>query len=556
MSNSKNPKDPKNQENKGTKDTEEKQSKIVTKYDRKVERRKEQKAKEERDKKISRITGIVLAAALVCFVASFPIRTYLTVNGTYITVDGESVSRVEFDYYYNIAISNYLSGQGAWLYYAGIDLSGDLSQQMYSEDMSFKDFFDEMAVDLMAQNKALEKEGRAAGFTYDTAEKYKEYMESLKDYASKEGVSAREYIRGTYGAYATESRVKPYVEEMMYANAYYESVVEDMVISQDEIEQYYNEHKNNYDLIDFRLDSVSAELPKEPTELADPVESAAPAESTAPAEGEGSGTDGAESEYEPSEAEIAAAMEKAKAEAENMEKTIKTEGNQTVGAFYSDVLYILRDWLFAEERNPGDTTVIEDASSNRYYVLAFEKRYRNAAPTVDARVVMTNNGNGQEILDEWKSGEATEASFAELSDKYNDPAVTDAQGGLYEEMQVSYLAAELGDWFGDSSRVKGDTAVISPEGDTYSYVVYYVGANREEWIVNIENTLRSSRASEYADKLAESITVEDKKGNLNYLKVYAKREENAQAEDENSQGENSQGENTPEDTASPEGSGE
>ena len=239
-----------------------------------------------------------------------------------------------------------------------------------------------------------------------------------------------------------------------------------------------------------------------------------------------------------------------------MEKTIKTEGNQTVGAFYSDVLYILRDWLFAEERNPGDTTVIEDASSNRYYVLAFEKRYRNGAPTVDARVVMTNNGNGQEILDEWKSGEATEASFAELSDKYNDPAVTDAQGGLYEEMQVSYLAAELGDWFGDSSRVKGDTAVISPEGDTYSYVVYYVGANREEWIVNIENTLRSSRASEYADKLAESITVEDKKGNLNYLKVYAKREENAQAEGENSQGENSQGENTPEDTASPEGSGE
>ena len=75
-------------------------------------------------------------------------------------------------------------------------------------------------------------------------------------------------------------------------------------------------------------------------------------------------------------------------------------------------------------------------------------------------------------------------------------------------------------------------------------------------ILSIENTLRSNRASEYTDKLAESIAVEDKKGNLNYLKVYAKREENAQAEGENSQGENSQGENTPEDTASPEGSGE
>lgn len=545
MSNSKNPKDSKNPENTGEKDTGEKQGKIVTRYDRKVERRKQQKAKEEREKKIARITGIVLAVVLVCFVASFPIRTLMTVNGTYITVDGEKVTKVEFDYYYNIAMSNYLNGQGAWLYYAGIDLSGDLSKQMYSEDMSFKDFFDEMAVELISQNKALEREGRAAGFAYDTAEKYQDYMESLKENAKQEGVTAKVYIQGSYGPYATESRVKPFVEEMMYANAYYESVVKAMGISQDEIQQYYDENKNNYDLIDFRLASVSAELPKEPTELADPVESAAPADGT------GTGTEGSQGEYEPSEAEIAAAMEKAKAEADSMEKTIKTEGEQTVGAFYSDVTYLLRDWLFSEDRKPGDTTVIEDSTAHRYYVLGFEKRYRNESLSADARVIMTNGGNGQEILDEWKSGEATEASFAELSDKYNDPAITSVEGGLYEGMLVSSLIDELKAWFSDSSRAKGDTAVISPEGDSYSYVVYYVAPNREEWILSIENTLRSSRATEYIDGLVDSVAVEDKKGNLNYLKVYAKREENAKAE-----GEDSQDGNSPENTASPEGSGE
>lgn len=543
MSNSKNPKDSKNPENTGEKDTGEKQGKIVTRYDRKVERRKQQKAKEEREKKIARITGIVLAVVLVCFVASFPIRTLMTVNGTYITVDGEKVTKVEFDYYYNIAMSNYLNGQGAWLYYAGIDLSGDLSKQMYSEDMSFKDFFDEMAVELISQNKALEREGRAAGFAYDNAEKYQDYMESLKENAKQEGVTAKVYIQGSYGPYATESRVKPFVEEMMYANAYYESVVKAMDISQDEIQQYYDENKNNYDLIDFRLASVSAELPKEPTELADPVESAAPAD--------GTGTEGSQGEYEPSEAEIAAAMEKAKAEADSLEKTIKTEGEQTVGAFYSDVTYLLRDWLFSEDRKPGDTTVIEDSTAHRYYVLGFEKRYRNESLSADARVIMTNGGNGQEILDEWKSGEATEASFAELSDKYNDPAITSVEGGLYEGMLVSSLIDELKAWFSDSSRAKGDTAVISPEGDSYSYVVYYVAPNREEWILSIENTLRSSRATEYIDGLVDSVAVEDKKGNLNYLKVYAKREENAKAE-----GEDSQDGNSPENTASPEGSGE
>ena len=545
MSNSKNPKDSKNPENTGEKDTGEKQGKIVTRYDRKVERRKQQKAKEEREKKIARITGIVLAVVLVCFVASFPIRTLMTVNGTYITVDGEKVTKVEFDYYYNITMSNYLNGQGAWLYYAGIDLSGDLSKQMYSEDMSFKDFFDEMAVELISQNKALEREGRAAGFAYDTAEKYQDYMESLKENAKQEGVTAKAYIQGSYGPYATESRVKPFVEEMMYANAYYESVVKAMDISQDEIQQYYDENKNNYDLIDFRLASVSAELPKEPTELADPVESAAPADGTE------TGTEGSQGEYEPSEAEIAAAMEKAKAEADSLEKTIKTEGEQTVGAFYSDVTYLLRDWLFSEDRKPGDTTVIEDSTAHRYYVLGFEKRYRNESLSADARVIMTNGGNGQEILDEWKSGEATEASFAELSDKYNDPAITSVEGGLYEGMLVSSLIDELKAWFSDSSRAKGDTAVISPEGDSYSYVVYYVAPNREEWILSIENTLRSSRATEYIDGLVDSVAVEDKKGNLNYLKVYAKREENAKAE-----GEDSQDGNSPENTASPEGSGE
>ncbi len=509
---------------KGTKDTEEKQKKVVTRYDRKVQRRKEQKAKEERNKKISTAVGILLAVALVCFIASFPIRTFLTVNGTYITIDGESVSRVEFDYYYNVAKNNYLNGQGAWLYYAGLDLSGDLSQQMYSEDMSFKDFFDEMAVDMISQDKALAKEARAAGFEYDISGNYNEYMETLRQYVSEEGITEKAYIRSMYGPYATESRIKPYVEETMYANAYYDSVVGAMTFTQDQFQQYYEEHKNNYDLIDYRLSSVSAELPKEPTELADPVETAAPAEG-------GTGTDDT---YEPSEAEIAKAMEIAKTEADKLEKTIKTEGEQTVGATYSDVVSTLREWLFSEERKAGDTTVVEDATYHRYYVLAFEKRYRNEALSADVRVIITKEGNGQEILDEWKGGEATEASFAELCDKYNDPSITSVEGGLYEEMLVSSLSEELRAWISDSSRVSGDTTVISPEEDTYSYVIYYVAPNREEWVISIENILRSTQASEYVEKLVENVKVEDKKGNLNYLKVYAQREANAEAEGENS----------------------
>ena len=83
--------------------------KVMTKYDLKVQRREAEKAKAERDKKISTVVGIIVVAALVCLVASFPVRTYLAVNETYVKVNGENVSRVEFDYNYNVAANNYIN---------------------------------------------------------------------------------------------------------------------------------------------------------------------------------------------------------------------------------------------------------------------------------------------------------------------------------------------------------------------------------------------------------------------------------------------------------------
>ena len=81
--------------------TEEKQEKILTRYDLKMQRRAEEKKRAEKEKRMSTITGVVIVVALACLVASFPIRTYLTVNGTFVEVAGEKISRVEFDYNYN-----------------------------------------------------------------------------------------------------------------------------------------------------------------------------------------------------------------------------------------------------------------------------------------------------------------------------------------------------------------------------------------------------------------------------------------------------------------------
>lgn len=518
--------------NKETKKTEETQEKVVTKYDLKMKRREEQKAKEKREKQFGTILGILIVAALVCFVASFPIRTYTTVNGAYVTVGGDKVSRVEFDYNYNTVSNNYIAQYGyMYYYYMGIDFSGDLSKMMYTEDLTWKDFFDEMTVDNIARNKALEREAKAAGFTYDTTDEYAKYTESLEKYASEQGTTVKQYIKELYGVYATEARVKPFIEQVMYVSAYYDTVVDKLVPSRDEVQQYYEENKDDYDSVDYRVFSVDALLPTEPTELADPVETPAPDAADGNASGE-------QTAYQPSEAEIAAAMEVAKNDADRLLQTIFTAGTPMVNVRRSGAVYLLRDWLFAAERVAGDTTVIEDTANHRYYVLAFEQRYLDNTRAADVRMIRTTEDMGQAILDEWKSGAATEESFVELYDKYKDPETDsgDNEGGLYEALASSGVPDELREWIFSDERVSGETAVISPAGSQYTYVVYYIAPNQEEWALDIQNTLQTDSVSEYIDKLIDSVEVEDKKGNLHYLEVYAKQQEEQQGQEEQQEG--------------------
>ena len=73
----------------------------------------------------------------------------------------------------------------------------------------------------------------------------------------------------------------------------------------------------------------------------------------------------------------------------------------------ASITYSLQSWLFDEERKAGDTTVIEDATSHRYYVLGFEDRYLDKARSADARILMTKE-DGQAVLDEWKNGAGCE----------------------------------------------------------------------------------------------------------------------------------------------------
>lgn len=507
---------------------EQTEQKVMTKYDRKVQKRKEEKEKEKKEERISTAVGIVFLVALVCLVASFPIRTYLATHETYVVINGEEVNKVEFDYVYNTSKNNYITQYGSYLSYFGLDTSKDLSTQMYSDTLTWQDYFEQNAVESLKQNKALMEEAKAAGFTYDTTDEYNTFKETIKTSAAAAGVSDKEYVRSIYGSYATMGRIEEYVKNDMVMNAYYQKLQEDNAPSDDEIQSYYEENKATYDSVDYCLTTIEADLPTEPTELADPVEETA-ADTTGTTDGTAATDTTQDTAYQPSDAEIAKAMEDAKVLADDAEQTVAKDGEAHENEKKSSVNYMISDWLFDDARKAGDTTVITNDNSHCYYVVAFEKRYLDETPSADVRVIIpTEDKTGEEILEEWKNGAATEDSFAELCKKYTQDTSAVENGGLFEQVTKTGMTEELSNWIFDSSRQAGDTVAITVSDTTY--VLYYIGQDQPEWKINIKNTLVSDTMSQHMQDITADVTVEDPKGKLNYLKVQA--EESAAAETE------------------------
>lgn len=509
-----------------TENKEQTEQKVMTKYDRKVQKRKEEKEKEKKEERISTAIGIVVLVALVCLVASFPIRTYLATHETYVVVNGEAVNKVEFDYQYNLTKNNYITQYGSYLTYFGLDTSKDLSIQMYSDTLTWQDYFEQNAVESLKQNKALMAEAKAAGFTYDTTDEYNTFKETIKTSAASAGISEKEYVRSIYGSYATMGRIEEYVKNDMVMNAYYQKLQEDNAPSDDEIQSYYEENKATYDSVDYRLTTIEADLPTEPTELADPVEETA-ADTTGTTDGTAATDSTQDTAYQPSDAEIAKAMEDAKVLADDAEQTVAKDGEAHENEKKSSVNYLISDWLFDDARKAGDTTVITNDNSHCYYAVAFEKRYLDETPSADVRVIIpTEDKTGEEILEEWKSGAATEDSFAELCKKYTQDTSAVENGGLFEQVTKTGMTEELSNWIFDNSRQAGDTVAITVSDTTY--VLYYIGQDQPEWKINIKNTLVSDTMSQHMQDITADVTVEDPKGKLNYLKVQA--EESAAAE--------------------------
>ena len=470
---------------------------VKTHYDLKMEQRAKAKQRAKREAWIWKTVGLIILAAILAFILSFPIRNFMAIHETVCTIGGRDISRVEFDYNYNMVKNAYVKNYSSYLSYYGMDVS-TIEDQMYDSTLTFRDYFTKEAVERIKTTVALTEEIEKEGYTTDITRDYEDYIEAMKEGAKEAELSLGEYYKESLGQYATQRRVDGFVKESFLIAHFSDDKQRTFTPDDAAIDARYAEDADDYDLFDYYLIRVDAELPDAPTELAD--------------EGAVVADDGS---YVPSDAETEAAMKEASDKANELEPTVFDDGDEHIGERSASVPYQIRNWLMDPSRKEGDTTVIESDTTTCYYIAGFSSRYKDADTTLTARIISTSEKTGDEIVAEYNSTGATEDAFVALVDKYSDSGL--GNGGLYEGLMGSELPGDLGTWILDPSRAPGDVTYYFDETASETYVVYYVGVGKPSWYYTIRNLIESESMDAYLAGLAGTMTVNDPKGNLRYM---------------------------------------
>ena len=476
--------------------------------DPKAARAAEQRAAERKSNILyAAVAGVfvVVAVALVVYNSGIIQR-----NQTAVTIDGEKYNVAETSYYYSQVYQNYAS------FYSqlGMDPSGLKSQPYGDDGTTYDDFFKQSAVDNMKYIHAAVKAAGEANMTLDSDDEavVKQNVDSVKSAAAAAGYGYSSYLKALYGSTMTSSVFESCLRDQVLASKYADKYSEDnFVYTEDEIQAYYEEHEDTYDVVDAAYVTVSG----------------APEAKT---DDEGNA-------IEATEEEKTAAMEAAKAAADEILAAYKDGGNLEQlaadhNATYSDVTpgasSVCGQWLFDQARKSGDADVIEDASGSRYYVAVFNSRERNEALDYNVRHILVTAANldlpegetateeqltakAQEILAGW---DGTEEGFAKLAEEYSQDGGSNTNGGLYEDVPKGQMVAPFEDWCYEAGRKAGDTGVVYYSG-TGAHVMYFVGyGDTQYWHYGCENALRSNDQSEWQTQMTDSVTAETNDGGM------------------------------------------
>ena len=471
---------------------------------------------------------VLVAAALLVWNSGVLQR-----NAAALSIDGEKYSASQVNYFYYSIKNNILNGGYASMY--GVSSSTPLDQQVMNDtakmflgvedegEITWEQFIHDYAIKQMTLMVKEVKEAEANGHGADehTEEEVASTIEQYTTYAKQNGYSLKEYLKLAFGKTMTVSTFKDMIRLVDIASHYESEYSEELSYTVSDLENYYNDNKASFDVGSYEY-----------------IYFKGTADSTTDAEG---------NTVEPSDEENAAAKELAAANANAaLERYNNGESLEDIAKDYDNGTYSSTDsasnsgdtvttWVFDSSRQAGDSAVLE-VDANRYLVV-FRSAGRQEYASRDVRHILfmadtsaldsesetyeadlqaakdAAKAKAEDALAQWKSGDATEDSFAAMANELSEDGGSNTNGGLYTKVLKGDMVTEFNDWLFDESRKPGDTGIVFNDGSYTGYhVMYFVGDDVPCWQVQVEKQLRSSDTDTWQTGLTDSAEVVELSG--------------------------------------------
>lgn len=454
----------------------------------------EQKGKRRLRKALCGLAAILVLVLLVfgLLYATGTLQRHMTA----MTVGDSKISGQEYSYYYNMLRSNFLSSNESYLSSMGLT-SSTLDDANYTEDMTFGEYFRQQTDSTIRVAYELYNEATENGYemSQEGQENYDANIQAVKDAAKKSDTSETKYLQTVTGVSITMEEYEDILWKDALGKDYYENTQAKEYTAED-LESYYAENADQFDLADYRVFQVFFDAEDEASKTAAKEKADAFA---AAVTDEQSFID----------------MAKEQAAEDQVEQYSEPDGTLTEGATLSTSGTVI-DWVKDSSRKEGDVEVLEISSN--YSVVYFIDRYRDDSESVDVRHILLSVEEGSDeeakaevkaeaeaLLEEWKAGEATEDSFAELAREHSADSNA-SQGGLYTGINESTNFVDtFKNWCLDESRQVGDTGIVETE---YGYHIMYFVGSRPTWESSAEEALTNDDYYAYLDEMDEKYPME------------------------------------------------
>lgn len=498
--------------------------------------------KEAKKVKIYSIAFVVVLVALIALAVFISINRSVETRGVHekntvaATIGSHELSNAELSYYYIDYVNNYVNTYGSYLSLFGLDTSKTLDQQVYSTETgeTWADFFISQAASTAQSTLSLADAAEAEGFTLSEEQQTQVDLLSsnLDSYAKLYGYSnADAFLKAQYGNGSSKADYLAYYSRNLLASAYQTAHQDALSYTSEQIREADSQDPakySSYSYAQYHVPTSKFLTGGTTDENGTTTYTAAERDAAVVA----------------AKAAIAPLLKAADLDELNAaigEMTIN-EGTEASATVYtnqarSGINTYLADWITDEARQEGDITSIEVPTTvtdengedletvSAYYVVMYTGKNDNETDLINVRHILVGfsgdqNEDGtytdeakeaartsaEEILAEWKSGDATEDSFAELANSKSTDTGSNTNGGLYENVYPGQMVAAFNDWCFDADRKAGDTGIVET---SYGYhVMYFVGATGETYRdYQIVNDLRTADMNTWLEGLLEDYTV-------------------------------------------------